>query len=268
MQYFTIPPPKILAHYVRHFWVLECEVSPGDPFIHRTMADGCPELLFHYKGRFDRLDHSNENYDCFTSGMQGQAHEFKRFWANRSFGLFGVYLFPYAIPELFGMPATEMANQMPDLQSLLGKDAASLEENMILAADTPTRMAIICNFLEQKLPHNSKAPAGVKETIGHIIQTKGMLNVAELASRNFLSTRQFERHFKTMSGFSPKLFSRIVRFQSALYENKAHKSLTEIAYDCGYYDQSHFIHDFRTFSGHHPMHYFSGKAEGAALVNL
>lgn len=268
MQYFTIPPPKSLARYVRHFWVLEGDVAPGESFLHRTMADGCPELLFHYCGSLDRLDLRGENQNCFRSGIQGQTQEFKRFSTSHSLGLFGIYLYPYAIPELFGIAATEMANQMPDLQSLLGKDAAALEEQMVLAPDTASRLAIICNDLQRRIPDKNNAPQGINETIAHIIDTKGMLNVAELASRNFLSTRQFERHFKTMSGFSPKLFSRIVRFQSALHENKANKSLTEIAYDCGYYDQSHFIHDFKAFSGHHPMLYFSGKAEGAGLVHL
>lgn len=229
------------------------------------MADGCPELLFHYKGRFEKLE-NDQTKNCFSSGIQGQSHEFKRFWVDRNFGMFGVYLYPYAIPELFGFDASETANQMPDLSSIIGKQAAELEEKMIAAADNNARVSIITTFLESKLPHQTQALRGVKETIGHIIQTKGAANVAELAQRNFLSTRQFERHFKTMSGFSPKLFSRIVRFQSALQENKTDKSLTEIAYDCGYFDQSHFIHDFRAFSGYHPMFYFSGKAEGAYLL--
>jgi methylphosphotriester-DNA--protein-cysteine methyltransferase len=68
--------------------------------------------------------------------------------------------------------------------------------------------------------------------------------------------------FKHFSGFSPKLFSRIIRFQSALnHYGKKEKKLTEIAYDAGYYDQSHFIQDFKEFSGHSPKEYFSGKTE-------
>ncbi|TXJ23716.1 MAG: AraC family transcriptional regulator [Chitinophagaceae bacterium] len=81
----------------------------------------------------------------------------------------------------------------------------------------------------------------------------------------YLSTRQFERNFKEFAGFSPKLYSRIIRFQSAIEQyGQTGKSLTEIAYDCGYYDQSHFIHDFKEFSGLHPRHYFGGKAEGTS----
>lgn len=89
-----------------------------------------------------------------------------------------------------------------------------------------------------------------------------MTKVEALAKQVFQSTRQFERTFKQFAGFNPKLFSRIIRFQTALgeYHNKD-KSLTEIAYECGYYDQSHFIQDFKEFSGHNPKEYFSGKTE-------
>lgn len=268
MQYYTIAPPKSLAGYVRHFWVLEGNVDVGQPYIHRCLADGCPELLFHYKGRFDRL-HGDTTAHCFNSGIQGQSQEFKRFLVNSDFGMFGVYLYPFAIPELFGLASPEMANQMPGLDLVFGKTARELEEKMMLATDNLERFSIVCAFLESKLPVSEKSPPGVKETIRHIILTKGIANVSELAERNFLSTRQFERHFKTLSGFSPKLFSRIIRFQAATAEfDHKEKSLTEIAYDCGYYDQSHFIHDFKAFSGHHPKQYFSGKSEASIFRDL
>jgi len=99
--------------------------------------------------------------------------------------------------------------------------------------------------------------------ISDIIHSRSLMPVDELAKRSFLSTRQFERNFKNFSGFSPKLYSRIIRFQSATQQyGTCYNTLTDIAYDCGYYDQSHFIHDFKQFSGYHPKQYFSGKAEG------
>lgn len=119
------------------------------------------------------------------------------------------------------------------------------------------------SFLENKLSKNYLNQPDVFSCINDIIQSKGVTDIKTLADRHFLSLRQFERKFKHFSGFSPKLFSRIIRFQSAIkrYDNKK-MPLTEIAYDCGYYDQSHFMHDFKEFSGYHPMQYFSGGAEG------
>ena len=87
-------------------------------------------------------------------------------------------------------------------------------------------------------------------------------NVNAMAAKFSLSTRQFDRKFKIYSGFSPKMYLRLTRLQNALKQYGHDKSLTQIAYECGYYDQSHFIHDVKAFTGYHPGFYFSGNAEG------
>jgi transcriptional regulator GlxA family with amidase domain len=89
------------------------------------------------------------------------------------------------------------------------------------------------------------------------------VNIFNFADNYCLSLRQFQRRFKELSGFPPKLYARIIRFGAAMqrYGNNF-RSLTDIAYECGYYDQSHFIHDFKEFSGYHPKQYFSGRTEG------
>ena len=264
MKYLTFAPPPNLAKYVRSFWVLEHEVSAEKPYIHRTMADGCAELVFHYKGRFDEIISPTQIEASFNSGISGPCQTFRRFIIHEDFGIFGVYLYPFAIPVLFSIPANELSDQMPDFETLLGNDGKDLEEKMMLANDNMQRIKIISTFLEKRIFKNNIQEPAVFATINHIISTKGFTNVQELAEQTFLSTRQFERKFKAFSGFSPKLYSRITRFQSALNEyGQKDKSLTEIAYECGYYDQSHFIHDFKAFSGQHPKFYFSGRAEGA-----
>jgi AraC-like DNA-binding protein len=100
--------------------------------------------------------------------------------------------------------------------------------------------------------------------VKYTVHAKNLPKVRDLASHFNLSERQFERKFSEYAGMSPKRFMRIVRFENAcnLYRNKLEKSLTEIAYECGYFDQSHFIRDFKTFSGYEPGQYFRGHAEG------
>lgn len=263
MEYITILPPDSLTKYVRYFWVLEGEACMENPYIHRGMADGCAELVFHYNGIFDEL-HPNGTFEkSFTSGLDAQSDQFRRFYIGENFGIFGAYLYPFAIPHLFSIPATELKNRMVDLNTLLGKEENGLEEKMMLATNTPSRVEILTQFLEGRLPKTKAVRPGVFETINYIIKKNGMIKVEALAERNFLSVRQFERNFKQFSGFGPKQFSRIVRFQTALqHYGKKQLSLTEIAYTMGYADQSHFIRDFREFSGQNPREYFSGKGEG------
>ncbi len=261
-MYFTVQPPERLAQYVRYFWILEGEASSDKPYVHRSMADGCAELIFHYNGIFDELIKDASIEKSFSSGLAGQSQHFRRFSIKQNFGIFGIYLYPFAVSSLFSIQGMDIKNQMLDLRSVIGSEASELEEKMMLAINNNVRLKIITEFLEGKLAKLKKQPPGVFETIKYIIQTNGITNVEELAKQNFRSTRQFERNFKQFAGFNPKLFSRIIRFQNALreYDNKG-KSLTDIAYACGYYDQSHFIHDFKEFSGHNPKEYFSGKTE-------
>lgn len=269
MKYFTVKPPERLAGYVRYFWVLEGEVSPDKAYIHRSMADGCAELIFHYNGIFDDLIDDVPAGKSFSSGLAGQSQIFRRFLIKQNFGIFGAYLYPFAVSQLFSIPGIDAKNQMIDLKTLLGSEANELEEKVMLATNNELRFKIVSEFLERKLIKTKKQPPGVFESVKHIIQTNGTASVEALAQQVFRSTRQFERSFKHFAGFSPKLFSRIIRFQTALakYGNNG-KSLAQIAYECGYYDQSHFVHDFKEFSGHNPKEYFSGMAEATDWRDL
>jgi AraC-like DNA-binding protein len=262
MNYVTIQPPASLAEFVRFFWVLESDL---DSYIHRSMAEVCCEMVFHYKGIFTELKKEGKSELSFTSGVQAPSDQIKRFSVNRSFGIFGIYFFPYTIPVLTKTSGTEVVNQMIDLKTLLGTEGSILEERIMLAGSTAERVMIATAFLEKKLGRNTNTTQPVFKAMRRLIDAKGNIRIAQLAGDHAMSERQFERKFKTFSGFNPKLFSRIIRFHNACsqYDNKR-KSLTDIAHDCGYYDQSHFIHEFKQFSGHHPRSFFYGNAEGTA----
>lgn len=260
VTYYTIPSPEHLANYVQFFWVLESDT----PYVHRQVADISPELIFHYRGRFDELTVKGSKTPSFLAGIHGQSGTISRFTINESFGIFGAYLYPYAIPALFGIPASELTGMMPDLETIWGTVGSRLEEKMITAPDNRKRVRILTHFLSEKLRSAVSGSPAIFRSIKYIMETRGTLKVRSVASKFCLSERQFERKFKLYAGFSPKLFSRITRFHAATkyYNAGAGKTLTQIAHDCGYYDQSHFIQDFKEFSGHLPGAFFSGNAEG------
>jgi len=100
------------------------------------MADVCPELLFHFKGPFNELFDDGKAEKSFTAGIHGQTHCTRKFHIDKAFGIFGVCLYPQAIPLLFGLPATELTNQMPDLNTLLKQEGNELEDKITIAATT------------------------------------------------------------------------------------------------------------------------------------
>jgi AraC-like DNA-binding protein len=259
MKYLVIPPPAQLKHFVKAFWVFEGH-NDIHPYVYRSMADGCAELIFHYKGIFRE---PGETGPPFYAGLHAQSQQFRRFITHEPFGIFGAYLYPYAIPLLFGFSAHEATDQMPDMQTLLGQEGRDLEDQMITAPDNSTRVNLITRFLEKRLTHQFSHDEPVFSAIQFVIHSCEVINIRQLSSMFCMSERTLERRFKEYAGFSPKLLSRIIRFKAALnnYGNR-HKTLTDIAYECGYYDQSHFINDFKAFSGYHPKQYFYGRPEG------
>jgi len=263
MTYYTIAPPSSLSAYVRFFWVLESD----EPYCHRAMADSCAEMVFHYKGLFDEVTVPSRPESSFASGLHGPSQNYRRFTTDNSFGIFGAYLYPFAIPQLFSMPASELSDQVPDLNTVFGAEGRELEEKIMLAKNNSRRVDILSTFLERKLATNNSRHPAFCSAIRDVIHSTGLTSVNMLAKTSFLSVRQFERNFKLFSGFTPKLYSRIIRFQMATQQyGDKQKTLTDIAYDCGYYDQSHFIHEFKQFSGYHPKQYFSGNAEGVVPI--
>ena len=262
MKWYKIKPIKELASYVRFFWIAEFD-APKQESVHHHLfiADSCFSLNFPYR------THSSNNQDAygfFKNTVQGQSDQKGRYTAKGSFGMFGASLFPFVIPPLFSIPATELTNQCVDFETLLGSAGKDLNDKMNNASDNNARLIVLCKFLCEQLLLNQKDQGSMIVAIKHIIDRRGLGNVSELAGRYYLSQRQFERNFKVYSGFAPKLFSRIIRFESALDTFRAHKSLTKLSHSLGYYDQSHFIKDFNEFSGLSPHQYFSQEANFAS----
>ncbi|MEQ1761640.1 MAG: helix-turn-helix transcriptional regulator [Pyrinomonadaceae bacterium] len=268
MLYQVFDPPPNLAPYVRFFWALEADVEPGEEFVHRSMADGCVEMVFHYRSAFDEITHDEVIEASPFASIQAQSTRHRRFVTRESFGIFGAYLFPFAIPRLFGFPASDFTNISPDLASVFGKEGSLLDEQMCTAPTNENRIAIVSEFLSSKLTATNRELPTIYRSVHSVLANKGTLAVESLAAEHNLSKRQFERRFKDLAGLSPKLYSRVVRFQAATqFKLTATRDLTEIAYACGYYDQSHFINDFREFSGYTPKEYFWNAAEGTQYLD-
>lgn len=268
MLYQVFEPPPQLAQYVRFFWTLEADVLPGEDFVHRSMADGSVEMVFHYRGTFDERDTGDNSLSSPLSNIQAQSTGFRRFSTRENFGIFGAYLYPFAIPRFFSLPASDFTNSSPDLESAFGPQGRRLEHDVIAASTNEERVEVVSRFFESKLVQSSRELPLVHNAVHAVMAARGDVNIVRIAREHSLSTRQFERKFKEFAGLSSKLYSRVIRFQAAThFKLNGFRDLTEIAYACGYYDQSHFINDFRQFSGYTPKEYFWNQAEGTQYMD-
>lgn len=267
MRYFTIQPPAELKPYVRFYWVLEHELEPDhSSYIYRSVADACAELVFHYHSSFNELKEKNEQSPSL-SGIQFQTTQYRRFITTESFGIFGAYIYPFAVPYFFNTPSSQTSNLAFDFDTFLSRPGRELEEQIMLAGNNYKRAEILSAFLIARLRQNVLKDDRIAVAIRDVVHNKQYRTVAQLADAYNLSARQFDRKFKESAGFSPKTYMRLTRLQDALKQYNTDKTLTQIALECGYYDQSHFIHDVKEFTGYHPGFYFSGKAEGTEYRN-
>jgi AraC-like DNA-binding protein len=93
------------------------------------------------------------------------------------------------------------------------------------------------------------------------VEAEGRVSVDELASSTGLGPRQLERRFRERVGLGPKRFLKILRFQSVFRRGSSQaRDWAEVALDCGYYDQSHFIRDFKSFTGASPDAFFAAES--------
>lgn len=253
MLYEQIAPPPSLANYVKHFWVGEASASQQQLFIHHATASSSAKLVFHYQGSFDEKCPSGEIRKSFSAGIQGQSKVYTQFISEQSIGIFGVVFYPYAIPLLFSMPATELTNQYLDLKMFLGDKGEALEEKIFIAQTTSQRIGILTQFLESLIKPTKKT--SIIDAVQQLNKSNGNINLELFARQLPFSQRQFERLFKELIGFSPKSYLRILKFETALSQFYSVDSFTNLALDSGYFDQAHFNHDFKEFTGMQPKDY-------------
>ncbi len=237
-------------------------MAGADPFVHRTLADCRPQLIFYYSGHMNRYASASEVEGTFRAGVYGQTREFRKFTTDSEFGIFGIDLYPYTFPCLFSLPANALTNQIIDLGILLGKEGQLLEEKVMSASSNVERVRTVSRFLAAKLRNTRRFHPNVLHSLRRILNAPSPISMNELSREFYVSRRQFERKFKELCGFSPKACLKILRFNSAIRRHGGATSLTQLAYECGYYDQSHFVHDFHAFSGYTPREFFEHITNG------
>lgn len=97
----------------------------------------------------------------------------------------------------------------------------------------------------------------IREAIVEIMTTKGQKNIQAIADKQNLNLRTFERRFLKETGLSPKQFAKIIQFNASLEQLsiKDYTKLTDIVYENGFADQSHFIRVFKAFTGKTPKNF-------------
>jgi AraC-like DNA-binding protein len=254
MGYQVFAPPPALKNYVRYFWTLEDQSGDVTEKTFTVMCNGLPGLIF------------QQNPEVFT-GFEGerlpqlfvfgQARKFGQLHVGGNFRNIGVCFQPTALKPVFKLNSNELTDQNICISSLT---KTSLTEQLLNSASVQQQVSCLSNFLQRRALNNREPDKKMGYATAALQQGKRLSQVLHELN---LSERSLERTFLSNIGITPILYARICRFQSslALLQQDKCRSLTTIAHSLGYFDQSHFIRDFKLFSGVSPGIYLRKAIE-------
>ncbi|RAJ97817.1 AraC-like DNA-binding protein [Larkinella arboricola] len=243
-----------LRPYVKDILVLEgCEqVISSNSF--RFYADGCPGIVFQQSVRSFTLN--EERYPSMSIFLYGQTLKPVHIATDGRFRIVIFMLHPYAIRPLLGLKADELTDTCFDLGELPTLSGVSLLEGLSQTDCVTDQVETIASCLLRMLQLNyPKADRMLDFAVSRIRASNGHASLVELQKTLHISERTFERRFEQYIGISPRLFARICRFQSTLKQltGRKYEKLSDVAFDNGYADQSHFTRSFREFTGFSPL---------------
>jgi AraC-like DNA-binding protein len=252
MREYAVHPA--LAPYVKCIWSFESLGRPCGEARERILPDSCVELVFHFHDPYRTYFANGESALQPRSFVVGQMRQFLEIAPEGRAGLLAVRFFARGAYLFFQRPLSEVAAGVVDLQDLWRSRAREWTERIALARDMAERVRFLERILLSLLRGNGRTRPAVDRALRLIEASRGRLRIDDLADAVGVSNRHLTRQFQSAVGLTPKAFGRVARFLHAveLLAAKKHAALADVAHDCGYYDQAHFIHEFRELAGMSP----------------
>jgi AraC-like DNA-binding protein len=258
---FYKPKPP-LSKFVENFWLYEGNEAGRN--IDRILPTGTLELVINLRQNELRMYDAEcpENCSRFSGAIVSGA--FGRGFAPAAEAfIIGIHFRPGGAFPFLGLPAGELADTHVDLETLWGPSADWLWERLCEARTSAERFQLLQEALLSRLCRGVEQHYAVSAALEMFGKNQAGPRVREAAKYLGLSQRRLIQVFKAEVGMTPKLFSRIQRFQKTrtFIQHNPSINWADLAIDLGYFDQSHFIREFLEFSGLSPTDYLNrGKS--------
>ena len=244
-------PADILKPFVEHYLFIETEQGVEN----RVLPDTAIVMAFRYKGAIsDEIAGIKNNLPgTVITGLRKSVRLIN--YSGQTATLLVIFK-PGGAAAFFKEPLHEIFGVSLELDALISRrKLAEIEERLAEASDSSQRIAVIEQFLLSRL-YQAKADLLIQQAIQQIRLSKGAVRIKNLVSTLPISHDPFEKRFRKITGTSHKQFSSIVRLRDLIENYDPTVDLTETALSAGYFDQAHFIKDFRTFTGQTPHEFF------------
>lgn len=255
MQSFrVIKPTRELAPYVKSYWILEDDSII--PVTERLLPVGSIQITFH-KGK--QLFSKTRNELHPQSLICGHNIGFSDIVSTGNIEIITIVFQPHAARTFFNLPLNVFRGYHISIHDIDDSELSDLAKRIEDTPDNEMCIRYIETFLLYRLRRYSSYHQGRISTVIREINAQPQTTVPKLSDLACLSTKQFNRIFVDHVGTNPKEFMRIVRMQRALYSLQIQPGIefAQVAYACGFTDQSHLIKEFKLFSGYTPTEFLA-----------
>jgi len=250
-----LKPSKMIEDFVDEVFIFECS-KVETTFSMPLFANGKPTLQFQtVKGQ---LKHNSNYLTLF-----GQTVLPDKITFGQEFTLIAYFFKPFALKYLYGFSATELTNNPIKLSLIDSKRTTELQERLLNAESIEQMVKLLDNYIFNLISKVKSDFLLIRNATEQIVQDHTNRTLKEVQDKLHITERTFQRLFADQIGLSPIKYRRIVQFDKAFQQLNRNNfsSLTELALDNNYADQSHFIRAFKEFTHMTPSAYLNmGKS--------
>jgi AraC-like DNA-binding protein len=246
----------VLRKYINFFWELRVEsiklnhrLIPQRNINMRLNLSDTP----HYMCRDNKL-HCLEN--AYFPGLQNKFLN-SHLVINGKVDVLGISFAPFGVYPFLKIPATEFRNHILGTDEIGLRSISKICEQLKDTPDTSTRLLLLEKKLLSLLDDHYVIPENFSHIFKDLTSCPGQLNLTDFCSRYGISIRQMERMFIRYVGLSASTYNTLNRFHVSLNRmlNKEYSRLSDLEYDNEYFDQMHYIKEFRRFAGDTPKNF-------------
>lgn len=260
MKRYSVPPGNLLHPYVDRYWGWE-SVGKNEISLPKVLPGTGVELIFHYRDVSFRGEHRSQTLStpmCHIAHLKTSPFQL---YPNRNIGFLSVRFRCGAFRHFCPFPSSELMDTFASADEIWGQTGAELSQRIIEADNLQHRILLLEHYLTCFLHRFKRAEARTDYAINRLYYSSSTTRPQDIAKELELSPRHFQRLIREALGMSPKKFCVMARFQQTIRELLLQKETDylNIALEAGYYDQAHFINDFREFAKETPSAFLQKK---------
>lgn len=258
MLYLPLKLSGEISEYIDSIFYMNA-YNPGHA-IERLVPDGFISIVIELDGKkryiFDN-DTLEEIQMCTHSWLSGMHDKYISFSSVNNTEMIAFRLSPGGLYPFIKESVYRYKNKVVDARSIFGNQIFVLRKQITQENQPEKKLEIVVEWLQNLLNQGRKPTPAIKKSCKQIMEKPTINHIKYIVDESGYSEKQFIHLFKKEIGLTPKIFQRIMKFREILpkVHNRSNIKWPVISEECGYYDQSHFIRDFKKFSGYNPTEF-------------